>query len=106
MLNLENDGCTPECARHRPRRIACRPLPKDNLVISTVFNTWFVDLKSRNVASVGGDQFLRTSTKQEMLSPFARNLAGQSWIPAHKLIPNLYDKTNYVTHYRNLQFFA
>ena len=43
---------------------------------------------------------------REMLSPFARNLAGKTWRPTQKLIPNLYDKTNYVTHYRNLQFYV
>ena len=41
-----------------------------------------------------------------MLCPFARNLAGKTWRPTQKLIPNLYDKTNYVTHYRNLQFYV
>jgi len=42
----------------------------------------------------------------EMLSPFARNLAGEGWSPMKKLIPNLYNKTNYVVHYRNLQFYV
>jgi len=41
----------------------------------------------------------------EMLSPFAANLLGKGWKPTQKLIPNLFDKTNYVTHYCNLQFY-
>jgi len=41
----------------------------------------------------------------DMLSPFAANLAGNNWKPTQKLIPNLFNKTNYVTHYRNLQFY-
>jgi len=40
----------------------------------------------------------------EMLSPFARNLRGDGWKSAEKLITNLRNKTNYVTHYRNLKF--
>ena len=28
------------------------------------------------------------------------------WIPTKKLVPNLLDKTNYVTHYRNLQLYV
>jgi len=41
-----------------------------------------------------------------MLSPFARNLWEEGWSPMKKLIPNLYNKTNYVVHYRNLQFYV
>ena len=39
-----------------------------------------------------------------MLSPFARNLRGDGWKSAEKLITNLRNKTNYDTHYRNLKF--
>ena len=41
-----------------------------------------------------------------MLSPFARNLRGDGWKPAEKIIPNLRNKTNYVTHYQNLKFYV
>jgi len=43
---------------------------------------------------------------RDMLSPFTENLIGQGWRPSKKLIPNLYDKSHYVTHYRNLQFYV
>ena len=42
----------------------------------------------------------------EMLSPFVSDLLRQGWRPAEKLIPNLYSNTNYVTHYRNLQYYV
>jgi len=42
----------------------------------------------------------------EMLSPFVSDLLGQGWRPAEKLIPNLYSKTHYVTHYHNLQYYV
>jgi len=48
-----------------------------------------------------------TVTK-DMLSPYAKQLM-QSWEPTEKLIkliPNLMDKTKYVTHYRNLLFYV
>jgi len=45
---------------------------------------------------------------RDMLSPFADSLLDPSrpWKPTKKLVPNLLDKTKYVTHYRNLQLYV
>ena len=48
------------------------------------------------------------TVENEMLSPFSKELKEKLQIkgqPASKLIPNLYDKTNYITHYTNLKFY-
>ena len=42
----------------------------------------------------------------EMLSPFATNIKDSHWKPTQNLVPNLLDKTKYVTHYRNLQLYV
>jgi len=41
----------------------------------------------------------------DMLSDFCSELQDKNWIPSQKLIPNSLDKTKYVCHYRNLQFY-
>ena len=45
---------------------------------------------------------------EEMLSPYSKNLINPDmmWKPSKKLVPNLLNKTQYVTHYRNLQLYV
>jgi len=42
----------------------------------------------------------------DMLSNFCNEIKAENWKPMQKLVPNLLDKTNYVWHYRNLQFYV
>jgi hypothetical protein len=42
---------------------------------------------------------------EDMLSPYAKTFEGLKWAPSKKLVPNLYDKTKYVTHCRNLKLY-
>jgi len=41
----------------------------------------------------------------DMLSNFCNNIKAPNWKPTQKLVPNLQNKTKYVCHYRNLQFY-
>jgi len=43
---------------------------------------------------------------EDMLSEYARTVKDAGWRPTKKLTPNLMNKTKYVTHYRNLQFYV
>ena len=40
-----------------------------------------------------------------MLSPFQQQFPEEQQKPSQKLAPNLLPKKNYITHYRNLQFY-
>src|SRR5205807_4220215 len=49
----------------------------------------------------------RMKVKKEWLSPKQQELiqrSDQRYVPTEKLIPNLFDKDEYVLHYRNLQY--
>jgi len=41
----------------------------------------------------------------DMLIKFCHEIKAKNWKPMQKLVPNLLDKTNYVCHYHNLQFY-
>jgi len=42
----------------------------------------------------------------DMLSDICNEIKVPNWKPTKKLVPNLYDKTNYACHYRNLQIYV
>jgi len=41
----------------------------------------------------------------DMPSNFCREIKAKNWKPMQKLVPNVFDKINYVCHYRNLQLY-
>jgi len=41
----------------------------------------------------------------DMASDFCREIKAKNWKPMQKVVHNLFDKINYVCHYRNLQFY-
>ena len=50
----------------------------------------------------------RMKVKKEWLSPKQQELiqhSGQRYVPTEKLIPNLFDKDEYVIYYQNLQYY-
>ncbi len=46
------------------------------------------------------------TVSEDMLSDYARTVKDKTWRPTSKLTPNLQNKTKYVCHYRNLQFYV
>jgi len=42
----------------------------------------------------------------DMLSPFTKQCISENWKSSKKLVPNLLNKSHYVAHYRNLQFYV
>ena len=45
------------------------------------------------------------TVSRNVLSNFTLSMTGKNWKPTQKLVPNLFHKTKYRCHYRNLQFY-